>query len=285
MKDKGLAWIVLAALIAADGAAWFQVFAAAPPRDASISFLDVGQGDSALLEFAGGVTIMTDAGPDSSVVKSLERALPQGRRYVDIAIITHPELDHFNGFNYIIENYRIGAFVVNGRDHPGSKQWAELLKKIAAQNIPLVTLGAGDGIRYGASRIDILSPNAQLAGSNELNDTGLVQKIRTPEFTALLTADTGMNIEEHLRTRYDLSADILKVGHHGSKYSSGLSFLRAVSPALAVVSVGGRNNYGHPTPETLARLAAAGIAVFRTDQHSTVTVRRAGGELKAFAEK
>jgi competence protein ComEC len=231
---------------------------------------------------------MTDAGPDSSVTKSLQRALPQASRSIDVAMVTHPELDHFNGFNYIVENYRIGVFIVNGRDHPGSKQWAELLQKITAKNIPLVTLGAGDSIHYGVNRIDILSPNAQLAGSSELNDAGLVEKVYTPDFTALLTADIGTNVEDYLRGRYNsavLAADILKVGHHGSKYSSGLAFLHAAHPALAVISVGARNTYGHPTPETLGRLTATGIPVFRTDQRGTITVRRVGGELKIFAEK
>ena len=288
MKDKGMAWILLAALVVADGAAWFQIFTAGPPRNSSISFLDVGQGDSSFLELAGGVRVMTDAGPDSSVTKSLQRVLPQGNRSIDLAIVTHPELDHFNGFNYILEHYRIGAFIVNGRDHPGSKQWAELLQKITAKNIPLITLGAGDSIRYGENRIDILSPNAQFVASSELNDTSLVQKVRTPDFTALLTADTGMNVEDYLRGRYGpavLAADILKIGHHGSKYSSGPAFLRAVHPALAAISVGARNTYGHPTPDTLGRLAAADILVFRTDQRGTITVRRVGGQLRVLLSR
>lgn len=282
MKDKGLAWIVLAVLVATDITIWSEVFAGVPPQTAAISFLDVGQGDSSLLELPGGIHIMTDAGPDSSVARSLEKVLGSGG-YIDIAVITHPELDHFNGFNYLVGKYDIGAFVVNGRDHPGSRQWAELLEKIAARRMPLVILGAGDSIRHGQSRIDIISPSAQLAGSGELNDTGLVQKVRTPDFSALLAADIGSNVETYLRNSYDLVADILKVGHHGSKYSSGTSFLRAIQPRLAVVSVGARNNYGHPTPEALTRLAAAGIPVLRTDQRGTITVRREGGELKVFA--
>lgn len=277
--------MVLAVLIVGDGVAWFQMFAAAPPQKASINFLDVGQGDSILLELAGGVRIMTDAGPDSSVAKSLESALGQGSRSIDLAIITHPELDHFNGFNYVIENYRIGAFIVNGRDHPGSKQWEELMAKITARNIPLITLGAGDAIGYRDSRIDIISPGVQFVASSELNDTGIVQKVRTPDFTALLTADTGINVENYLRARYDLGADILKVGHHGSKYSSGAAFLVAVHPALAVISSGTHNTYGHPAQDTLTRLGAASVPVLRTDQHGTITVRRGKYQLEVFKGK
>lgn len=285
MKDKSMAWIVLAVLVAVDGAAWLQLFAAAPPKSAAISFLDVGQGDSSFLALPGGVRIMTDAGPDSSVVRSLEKVLGQGIRSIDLAIITHPELDHFNGFNYLIEKYSIGAFIINGRDHPGSKQWAELMQKIRSKDIPLITLGEGDVIRSGDSRIDILSPNAQLVSSSELNDGGMVEKVRTPDFVALFTADIGFTVEKHLRSRYDLSADILKVGHHGSKYSSDLAFLRVVHPQLAVISVSARNTYGHPAPDTLSRLSAAHIPVVRTDQKGTITVRRENGALRIFFAK
>jgi len=108
------------------------------------------------------------------------------------------------------------------------------------------------------------------------------------KLTALLTADTGTNIEEYLLAHYApavLVADILKVGHHGSKYSSGLDFLRAVHPVLAAIEVGAHNTYGHPSPQALTRLAAARIPIFRTDQRGSFTVRRAGGTLRVFAEK
>lgn len=285
MKDKSTVWIALAMLVVVDGMAWFQVFSAAPAASASISFLDVGQGDSSLLELVGGARIMTDAGPDSSVMRSLEGVLPYGDKYIDLAIVTHPETDHFNGFNYLIESHPIGAFIVNGRANPDSRQWAELIEKITAKKIPLITLGAGDSVRFGPNRIDVLSPNAQLAASSELNDTGLVQKVRTPDFTALLTADIGTNIEDRLREHHDLSADILKIGHHGSKYSSGPAFLRAVRPALAVVSSGSRNTYGHPSPDVLERLSAARVPLFRTDQRGTITVRREEGKLRVSGER
>lgn len=238
--------------------------------------MDVGQGDAVLLELAGGVRILTDAGPDAKVVDSLERTLPPGRRYIDIAIITHPDLDHFNGFNHLLERYRVGAFVFNGRgreENEDSDNWFRLVSKIEEQGIPFLALGAGDGIRHGPSRLDILSPDAQLLSTQALNETSIVAKVRTPEMTALLTGDIGASVEEALRGRYDLAADVLKVSHHGSKYSSSPGFLLAVRPSIAVVSAGERNRYGHPTPEVLQRLAAVGADVFRTDQNGTVTIK------------
>lgn len=294
MKKNHHRTIVLAILLfiaAADGAAWFRLFGGTPAGHASMHFLDVGQGDGAFVEFAGGARIMTDAGPDAKVLDSLDRALGASPHAIDLAIVSHPQLDHFNGYNFMLDaGYRIGAFVINGRDDdPGVKQWPELLEKIKAKHIPLITLGAGDAIRYGLNRIDMLSPDQQFAGSAELNDTGFVEKIHTPGMSILLTADTGTNIEDHLLAQYGaaaLAVDVLKVGHHGSKYSSGLPFLEAVHPSFAVISVGAHNTYGHPAPATVARFKQAGIPVLRTDQRGSVTIwRAADGALKASTEK
>jgi competence protein ComEC len=108
--------------------------------------------------------------------------------------------------------------------------------------------------------------------------------VRTSEFQALLTGDIGANVEEDLVEKYDLRADILKVGHHGSKYSSSQKFLHEVQPKLAVIEVG-ENRYGHPTKETLSRLEAAGAHIFRTDQNGTVRVVVEESKLKIFVEK
>jgi competence protein ComEC len=228
---------------------------------------------------------MTDAGPDSKIVNSLEKSISHSRKLIDVAIISHPEIDHFNGFNYVLDHYRVGVFVINGRDRPPEiRQWAELMKKIKDQNIPLVTLGEGDSIRYGSNRIDFISPGPQFVASAELNDGALVEKIQTPDFRALFMADAGINVEEYLRGRYDLHADILKVGHHGSKYSSGIEFIRAVQPALAVIEVSARNTYGHPSAITLSRLSASTIPVLRTDKNGTITVWRVAGKIKVSTE-
>jgi beta-lactamase superfamily II metal-dependent hydrolase len=286
--NKSISLVLLCVLVAIDASVWFRIFAGAPQDAAVIHFLDVGQGDAILLELEGGVKILTDAGPTAAVVESLERVLPHGQRYIDLAIITHPETDHFKGFNDVLDSYRVGAFITNGRGRESDvAAWKELLQKIGEKRVPLIVLGEGDGIRYKSNRVDILSPNPQLVGSSELNDAGLVQKVRTREFSALLTADIGFKIEEYLLARYDLSADILKAGHHGSKYSSGAAFLRAVGPSVVVVSAGARNSYGHPAPDALARLSAVGATTFRTDRSGNVTVRRAReeGELKVFVEK
>jgi competence protein ComEC len=276
----------IVAFFALDIFCWFSVVSSRPVSAASAYFLDVGQGDGELMVFPGGPAMMTDAGPTDAVLGSLEKALP-GKRYIDLALITHPQLDHFNGYNFILDHYDVGAFLYNGRDDPGVAAWTDLKDKIAAKHVPFITLGAGDSVHYEENEVDILSPNPEFSESAELNDTGLVEMIKTANFRALFTADIGFNVEDWLVANVkDLHADILKVPHHGSKYSSGGAFLRAVDPAVAVMEVGAKNVYGHPGAATLARLASSTRAkVFRTDQNGTVEVDYENGKLKVEREK
>ena len=128
----------------------------------------------------------------------------------------------YNGYNYLLDSIFVGAFMVNGRDDdPPTASWSALLAKIHAEKIPMVTLARGDKITAGDSEDDILSPDSELVSSAELNDTGLVEFVKTPDLRTMLTADTGMNVEQFLLARRDdIRADVLKVGHHGSKYAT-----------------------------------------------------------------
>lgn len=292
-KFNTRALIITASLVAVNIYAWFVIFAQTGLRETHEYFLDVGQGDSELTVFPGNVKIMTDAGPASSaVVRALERALPADDRYIDIAIASHPDLDHVGGYLDILDRYDIGVFVCNGRDG-ATDAWRQLMEKIKEKNIPVITLGAGDRIRYEKNEINILSPNSLFIQSAETNDTSLVELVQINSgeaggFRTLLTADAGFNVEENLLTQNAgaLRADVLKVAHHGSKYSSGDGFLRAVRPTIAVIGVGTKNVYGHPTKETLGRIASSThAAVFRTDRDGTVEIFSRGGKLNVTKEK
>lgn len=276
--------IIIVSLIALTVVVWWNIVSSSnASRVARAYFLDVGEGDSELVVFPGNIKVMTDAGPDESVLASVGTVMPSGDDYIDLAVISHPQLDHFNGYYYLLDHYRIGAFIWNGRDDaPTVTEWAALLAKIRSKNIPIITLGGGDAIRYKNNEIDILSPDPDFAVSAELNDTVLVELVKTSGFRALLTADIGFNVEDHLLAQgKDLRADILKVAHHGSKFSSGDAFLKTVNPEIAVIEVGAKNKYGHPANETLARIASSTNAVIlRTDQKGTIAIAAKNGKLK-----
>ncbi|OGZ01533.1 MAG: hypothetical protein A3A43_01960 [Candidatus Liptonbacteria bacterium RIFCSPLOWO2_01_FULL_56_20] len=286
-KTDNLTIILVAVFAALDIFVWHEVVFAGPDERGALYFLDVGQGDAELLVLPGGVKVLTDAGPDAAISRSLEGVLASTDRYIDLAVISHPQEDHYGGFNDLFRRYRFGAFVVNGRnaDPATGGAWDALLEKLTREHIPVITLRGGDRIRYRDSRIDIVSPDDSFVWSGELNDTGLVEHVHTPAWSALLAADIGFNVEDYLVRHVDLRADILKVPHHGSKYSSSEELLRAVRPRLAVIEVGERNRYGHPTEETLARLAASRVRVLRTDRSGTIRVVGEGGKLQVFVDK
>jgi competence protein ComEC len=280
--------IIIIAILFLDIFVWRQWLLIRSSPIAHDYFLDVGQGDSELIVFPGNIKVMTDAGPTAAVVASLEKVLPPGDRYIDLAIISHPQLDHFNGYNFMLDHYRIGAFIYNGRDDdPGVKEWPALKEKIKEKGVPLITLAGSDKIYVGKNEIEMLSPNHEFAESAELNDTGFVELIKTEGLRTLLMADTGFNVEDWLlEQKVDIRADVLKVGHHGSKFSSGDAFLRAVNPSLAVIEVGAKNTYGHPGSSTLARIVSSTRAkILRTDQGGNIEIYREGGGLKVGREK
>lgn len=282
---SSFAVLFFALFFAADIFVWHQIFYGKYPDKAEIRFLDVGQGDSELIIFPGNIKILTDAGPDSKVVRELEKIPQLGDKYIDVAVISHPQTDHFGGFGYLADRYRIGTFIYNGRnDSPGVAEWSDLLGKIKNKKIPMIKLAEGDSIKYAGSVIDFLSPGAELVQSVELNDTGLIEMINSGDLKALFAADIGAPTENYLMKHYNLAADVLKVAHHGSKYSSSRAFIEAVSPKIAVIEVGARNSYGHPADATLKKLADL-APVFRTDKNGQITVAAADGKLKIFTSK
>lgn len=260
---------------------WYQVFASAPSLQPRFDFLEVGQGDSHLVTLAGGVTLLVDAGPSIQVVESLESVMPW-KRTIDLAIISHPEVDHFGGFAALLDRFHVRTFLLTGRepDTP-NPQWKVLMQKVEEKNIPVIQVQAGDMIRHGDSKVFFLSPDTQYLGGGELNDTALVELVDAPPVRALLTADIGIAVEKALMEKYRLKADILKVGHHGSKFSSDAAFLQAVDPVIVVIQAGKDNRYGHPHPDMLQRISKfTDAAVLRTDQQGTVTIEVQGEKLK-----
>jgi competence protein ComEC len=278
--------LLLIALLFGNGWVWHAILAK-PTAAYSISFLDVGQGDSTLLTM-GNVQMITDFGPDGKVVDSLGRAIPKEDRYIDLVAVTHPEQDHFGGLAELLKHYTVGAVIWTGRDRPRgeSVNWDALLAVIKEKHIPMVRVGEGDQIAYGSSTVAILSPDPLLLGGGERNDAALVSKVTTPDFTALLTADIGQAVETYVAGKFDVSADILKVAHHGSRYSSGDLFLQSVNPTLAVIQSGKGNTYGHPHEEALDRIASdTSATVLRNDQLGTITITKIGEGLHVESER
>ncbi len=278
--------LVAAAVLAAfDAAVWVAAArAVTSASEASLYFLDVGQGDSSIIVLPGAVQILVDGGPPNrKLLEELSEVLGTGDRYIDFLVMTHPQLDHFGGFIEALGQYEIGVFISNGRAGE-TDGYRALRDALAAKQVPYVALGEGDLIRYGSSRIEFFAPSPGEFLSEELNDTSLVFRLSVGGVAALYTGDIGAAVEERLAAEGNVTSDILKVPHHGSRFSSGSRFLTAVDPKVAVIEVG-KNSYGHPTSAAIQRLGSVGATVFRTDRHGTIHVVPRGSNMQVFTEK
>ncbi len=267
---------------------WKEVFALNGDKLLRVDFLDVGQGDSVFIQTPEGHQILIDGGPSSAVLGKLAERMPFWDRSLDFVILSHPEKDHMQGVLDVLQRYRVDYFLWTGvvKDDAENKRLAALLDK--AQNPPknfflaslsrnsatkVLTASSGQEIKAGNVLIDTLYPLENMAGKelkNTSNDTCIVAKLIYGSESFLFVGDISSTAEKELAGFGEsLLSDVLKVAHHGSKYSSSDIFLQAVSPEIAVIEVG-KNSYGHPTPETLQRLENFGIKVFRTDKDGDV---------------
>ncbi|RME59419.1 hypothetical protein D6779_04310, partial [Candidatus Parcubacteria bacterium] len=196
-----------------------------------------------------------------------------------------PQKDHFRGFLQLLDQYQVGVFLVSRKDVAGSSDWEELQRKLQEKGIPMLVVGAGDMLQYRGQYVAILSPDSVLRTSGDPNDASIVARVHLGAFRALLTGDIASNVEQYLAAKQkdSLRAEVLKVAHHGSKFSSSRAFLQLVHPSIAVISVG-RNSYGHPHREALARIKEYAPMLVRTDERGMVRIMQDGDRIRVLTE-
>ena len=284
MKTKELVIVIVILLVVFDAFVWYEIVFHSPTKNTELYFLDVGQGDSELVILPGNIKILIDGGPDNKALEELSKILPATDRYIDLVVMSHPQTDHFTGLISVLSRYRVGAFLTSGNRGP-AKSYADLEKAIAKNKVPVVVLSEGDNIAHGEDRFDILSPDPYLLTSAEPNDWVLVMKLFSNGVRALYNGDIDSKIEDALIKKYDMALDVLKVAHHGSRFSSDETFLNAARPKISVIEVGAKNTYGHPTKQTLDNLASIGSQIFRTDRDGMIKLEVADGRINIFKEK
>jgi competence protein ComEC len=283
MKNNSVI-IIVVFLVVFDIFVWQQIFFHGPDKSTDVYFLDVGQGDSELVVLPTGVKILIDGGPNDKVIDDLNSVLGPTNRYIDLVILSHPESDHFAGLIDVLKRYKVGVFVFNGRDGVANS-WQELKNTVKENNVPVEILAAGDKIINADSRFDFLLPDNNFINAAILNETTLVPLLNSQDSKILFTGDIGSKLEDYLLKKYGLkNIGILKVAHHGSKFSSSENFLKEISPKISVIEVG-KNSYGHPTKDVLNRLASIGSQIFRTDRDGTVKLTVFNGAISIFKSK
>ena len=231
-----------------------------------VHFVDVGQGDSILVRTADAAVLIDGGDRSSGATAYLQRL---GVRRLDIAIATHPHADHIGGLTEVLRSIPVDRVVTNGQEHT-TPIYESFLDAIIDAQAEYLEVGRGDRLEIGSIVFEVLHPTS-LADS--LNNNSLVLRLSYGEVSFLFTGDSEREAEASMiASGQDLSAQVLKVAHHGSNSSSTPSFLQRVQPEVAIYSAGAGNPFGHPHTETLAALAAVGAEVYGIDVHGTVIV-------------
>ncbi|MEX1113301.1 MAG: ComEC/Rec2 family competence protein [Patescibacteria group bacterium] len=248
-----------------------------------VDFLDIGQGDAALVTLDRDWQILIDGGPDPSVLRKIGRIMPRLDRRIELVVLTHPHLDHYGGLVSVLERYEVPVLLV--RQDSQEPAYQRLLKE-ARKNGTAVVPAAGQRLVIRGGSLHVLDPlSAEQPHLSNANDASVVVKLELHGTTFLFPGDAEEGQERRLLRAGGLGADFLKVGHHGSRTSSTAEFLESVRPSVCVVSVGAGNRHGHPAPEALDRLSEQGCRIARTDRHGTVSVLVAGRGVSVRTER
>ena len=246
-----------------------------------VHFIDVGQGDCALV-LCDGQTMLIDGGEASQSSKVYAYLKEHGVDHLNFIVASHAHADHVGGLSGAL-NYAIVDVALCPVQDYDTKTFQSFVKYLGQQNIAITIPHTGDIYELGSATIQILAP---LRDYEDPNDTSIVIKVIYGETSFFFTGDATRIAEaDILGAGYDLSATVLKVGHHGSDTSTSYPFLREIMPKYAIISVGKDNEYGHPTDNTLSRLRDADVQVFRTDQQGTVICVSDGKTVSFEAEK
>ncbi|TCS80344.1 ComEC/Rec2 family competence protein [Tepidibacillus fermentans] len=249
-----------------------------PTGKLEVRFLNVGQGDATLVKFPSGKVMLVDGGNNQygqAVVNYIKDA---GVKSIDIMVATHPDADHIGGLDVVLQNFVVKKFYAP-KVANNTKSYEDMLLAVKNEGIGISSATAGVKLDVGAGATAEMVGPIKNYGSSDMNNNSAVIRIVHGSTSFLLTGDAEIESEsDMIASGKTLKSTVLKVGHHGSKSSTSLSFLNAVSPSYAVISVG-HNNYGHPTTEILNRLSSKGIKIFRTDKQGTIIATSNGSKV------
>ena len=271
------------------------VASARPDGRLHVTVLDIGQGDAILLQGANGGRMMIDTGPDPDrLMTVLDARIPSWDRRIDVVLLTHPHEDHVGGLALLLQRYHVGQVLETGMTGPGPGDHA-YRAELAAEGRSTTIVAAGGELTLDGARLHIDWPPPDTVplrapdDNTAINDESLVVDLHYGARRMLFTGDIEQDVDPKLiaagiAQRLGGPLDVLKVAHHGSGTATTNAFLDVVQPRVAIISVGANNDYGHPSPATIQRLAAHGASVYRTDLDGSVEVSTNGRDLSVRAE-
>ncbi len=242
-----------------------------------VNYIDVGQGDSALIQ-VNGKNLLIDAGTNDSTDKLMDYLSKQNIKKLDYVIATHPHEDHIGGMSTVIKKYDIGEFYAPKKT-ASTRTFENMTKALKSKNIKINAAKAGIKLDLGKNaKCEVVAPNND--NYKDVNDYSIVVNITYGQSKFLFTGDAEkLSEKEMLSNNFDLSSDVLKVGHHGSTSSSSKQFLDKVNPKIAIISCGKNNDYGHPHGATLNELNKRKIQIYRTDINGNIVLTSDGKKI------
>jgi competence protein ComEC len=250
-----------------------------------VVFCDVGQGDGILITTPSNKQILVDAGPDKRILDCLSQHMPFWDRTIDIALLTHPHADHFAGYYYVIDRYRLEYFATEALRN-NTDGFEELEKRLKIHNLPVRFVYSqdkwltGDGVEIeiaGPEKAFLVAKDPDGIITSSAESASLAIKVSYGDFSVLLTGDAPLDQMQMIAEEGAAGLDVLQIPHHGSSTGVDKHIIESLSPALSIISVG-KNNYGHPKKEVLDVLQELGIKVLRTDKTGDVELVSDGEE-------
>jgi len=232
----------------------------------SLTFLDVGQGDSILVSAPNGNQILIDAGRGNRILSGLRAYMPRGDKTIESIIITHADADHADGFASVLKEYDVKTALF-AREEKDDDSLLSIMKVLNDKGASLLRAEAGTTIDLGfGSGFTVIYPPANISPTFTTNASSVVGVVSTAKTQALLTGDAPQSVELFLVETYGnlLKSEYLKLGHHGSRTSSAEDFVKSVGPRVAIVSAGKNNSYGHPNTEVVERAKQFGAIIADT---------------------
>ncbi|MDP4146078.1 MAG: ComEC/Rec2 family competence protein [Bacillota bacterium] len=281
IKHKLSFILILAIIVAITSSCKFNTTQASTNKHSSdnlvVHYIDVGQGDSELIQI-NNKNLLIDAGTTESQQKIVSYLKKAGVNKLDYVITTHPHEDHIGGMSKVINNFDVENFYAP-KVTTNTKTFSDMIKALKNKNLKIISAKAGEKLNLGQHvQCDILAPNS--TKYDNLNNYSVVVKISFGNTKFLFMGDAEQESEkEMLEAGYDLSCDVLKVGHHGSKTATSPSFLTEAHPKIAVISCGKGNDYGHPHKTTLDKLNKINCTIYRTDLSGDIVLFSDGNKI------
>lgn len=244
-----------------------------------VSFFKIGQGDATLITLPNGQTMLIDGGPYEAGEEIIQKLIEKGINHLDVVVGTHPDMDHIGGLIPIIEQMPVSLVLDSGKTY-SSFTYHTYRSNIKKRGIPFVRVKQGQHIPLDPHvSIQVLNNGKS---KDENNESSIVLKVRYGKADFLLMGDADIQTENKILKQYDVHADVLKVGHHGSYTSTSEVFLKRVDPSFAILSYGSKNPYGHPHQSVVKRLKRCGVMVYGTNKR-TVEMETDGDHISIWS--